>query len=55
MTGREIDSAKSEDKPYKLGDGGGLYIDVQGNGSKCWRMKYRMAGRGRRLAFGAYD
>ncbi|MBL8415812.1 MAG: integrase arm-type DNA-binding domain-containing protein [Propionivibrio sp.] len=54
LTVKAIDNAKLKAKPYKLGDGGGLYLEVQPNGSKYWRMKYRMAGKEKRLSFGVY-
>jgi integrase len=54
LTVKAIDNAKPKAKPYKLGDGGGLYLEVQPNGSKYWRMKYRMAGKEKRLSFGVY-
>lgn len=38
----------------KLGDGGGLFLDVRANGSRYWRMKYRHAGKERLLSFGVY-
>ena len=50
----QIRSAASADKPYKLADGGGLFLLVQPNGSKLWRMKYRFAGKERLLSFGVY-
>lgn len=37
-------NAKGKDKPYKLSDGGGLYLLIKPNGSKLWRMKYRFPG-----------
>lgn len=54
LTVREIDSAKPKASPYKLADGNGLYIEVRPNGSKYWRMKYRIAGKEKLLAFGVY-
>lgn len=47
-------AAKPADKPYKLAAGGGLYLEVMPSGSKYWRMKYRFAGREKRLAIGVY-
>ncbi len=47
-------AAKPKEKPYKLADGGGLYLEVMPNGSKCWRMKYRHLGKEKRLALGVY-
>jgi hypothetical protein len=32
----------------------GLYLKVTPRAAKYWRMKYRVAGRGDRLAFGVY-
>jgi hypothetical protein len=46
-------NALPAEKPYKLADGG-LFLLVQPNGSKLWRMKYRFAGKERLLSFGAY-
>ncbi len=42
------------DKPYTLPDGGGLYLLVNPDGSKYWRMQCRFAGAPRLLAFGKY-
>lgn len=46
--------AKPKDKPYKMADGGGLYLEVMPNGSKYWRQKYRYGGSEKRLALGVY-
>lgn len=46
--------AKPRDKPYKLSDGGGMYLLINPDGSKYWRMGYRFAGTERLLAFGKY-
>ncbi|MDR3470355.1 MAG: tyrosine-type recombinase/integrase [Devosia sp.] len=46
--------AKSTDKPYKLADGGGLFLLVQPGGSKLWRLKYRFDKKEKSLAFGPY-
>jgi integrase len=39
---------------HKLFDGGGLYLEIHANGSKYWRLKYRYAGKERRLALGVF-
>ncbi len=54
LSDKTCKAAKSKEKPYKLADGGGLYLEVMSNGSKCWRMKYRYLGKEKRLAFGVY-
>ncbi|MBH1930904.1 tyrosine-type recombinase/integrase [Serratia rubidaea] len=54
LNARQIESAKPKDKPYKLSDGGGMYLEVFPNGTKSWRMKYRIAGKEKRVVFGVY-
>jgi integrase len=46
--------AKAEEKPYKLRDGQGLYLEVLPSGAKSWRWKYRIGGKEKRLTFGLY-
>jgi hypothetical protein len=48
-------TAKSADRPIKLSDGGGLYLLIQPNGSKLWRLAYRFGGKQKTLAIGAYQ
>lgn len=38
----------------RFADSGGLYLEVQPNGAKHWRWKYRLAGKEKRLALGTY-
>lgn len=47
-------NAKPKDKAYKLSDEKGLYLEVMPTGAKYFRMKYRFAGKEKRLAFGVY-
>jgi integrase len=55
LTDIQLRNAKPANKPYKLSDGGGLYVEVMSNGSKFWRMKVRQAnGKESRLTFGSY-
>lgn len=49
-----MDTSKAKDKAYKLSDGGGLYLLVNTNGSRYWRLKYRIAGKEKLLALGVY-
>jgi len=49
-----VDTSKAKDKAYKLSDGGGLYLLVNTNGSRYWRLKYRVAGKEKLLALGVY-
>lgn len=50
----KIRNAKALEKPYKLADGGGLYVLVKPDGGKYWRLKYRYAGKEKLLAIGVY-
>jgi integrase len=54
LTARQIDAAKPKEKAYKLADGGGMYLEVFPNGTKSWRLKYRVAGKEKRVVFGLY-
>ena len=49
-----ISKAKPKDKPYKMFDGGGLYLFVQPTGAKWWRYKYRFAGKEKVLPIGVF-
>ncbi|POF63874.1 integrase [Novacetimonas maltaceti] len=54
LTDAAIRRAKPKDKPYKLSDAEGLYLLVQPNGTRLWRMKYRFGGKEKLLALGKY-
>ncbi len=54
LTDTAIRNAKPKHRPYKLFDGEGLYLLVNPNGNKLWRLKYRVLGREKLLAFGTY-
>jgi integrase len=54
LTARQIDSAKPKEKSYKLADGGGMYLEIFPNGTKSWRLKYRILGKEKRVVFGTY-
>lgn len=47
-------NAPTKEKPYKLADGGSMYLEIMPSGSKYWRMKYRIHGKEKRIAFGVY-
>jgi integrase len=50
----QIKKAKAENRAYKLSDGEGLFLLVNPNGSKLWRLKYRHSRKEKLLSFGAY-
>lgn len=54
LTAIECKNAKPKDKAYKLADGGGMFLLVQPNGARYWRMKYRYAGKEKLLALGVF-
>ncbi len=54
LTDAAIRSAKPREKPYKLGDSSGLFLLVQPTGGKLWRLKYRIAGKEKKLGLGRY-
>ena len=54
LTDIAIKTAKPQDRPLKIFDGGGLFVMINPNGSKLWRLKYRHQGKERLASFGAY-
>ena len=55
LTALAIKQAKPKDKSYILFDGEGLYLDIQPSGLKYWRVKYRYAGKEKKLAVGKHS
>lgn len=49
-----IRAAKPGPKPVKLSDERGLFLLVQPSGGKLWRLKYRIAGKEKKLSLGRY-
>jgi integrase len=54
LTDKAIRAAKHADKPVRLFDAGGLYLELAPNGGKWWRLKYRHASKEKRLSLGVY-
>lgn len=54
LTDAAIRAAKPGDKTIKFFDGGGLYLEVAPSGGRWWRLKYRFAGKERRISLGVY-
>ena len=54
LNARKVETAKPEEKDYKLFDGEGLFLLVKKNGNKHWRLKYRFLGKEKLLALGPY-
>ena len=54
LTNIAIKAMKPQEKPYKRADGGGLFILIQPNGAKIWRLAYRFDGKQKLLSGGPY-
>ena len=54
LTDTKIRTAKAGDKPQKLTDAGGLYLEVRPSGAKLWRYRYRIASKENVFALGEY-
>jgi integrase len=54
LSDRQIVNAKPKNTPYKLFDGGGLFIFCTPSGGKLWRLKYRIEEKEKLLALGSY-
>ncbi|EBQ9066688.1 DUF4102 domain-containing protein [Salmonella enterica subsp. enterica serovar Virchow] len=50
----QIRRAKPETKAYTFGDGQGLSLLIEPNGSKSWRFRYRFAGKPKMISLGVY-
>jgi hypothetical protein len=58
LTDVQCRNAKPKDKPYRLRDGKGLYLEVKPNGVKAWRYRFELVKSGKRsesmFAIGEY-
>ena len=54
MTDTAIRNAKPGEKPVRLFDERGLYLEISPTGGKWWRLKYRFDGKEKRLSLGVY-
>lgn len=54
LTDKKIKSLKPDAKQKKVSDGKGLYLLVHPNGSKYWKLKYRINKKEKTLSIGVY-
>jgi len=54
LTDRQIRETVPGAKPIKLNDGDGLYLLVQPNGARWWRMRFSVHGVEKQLSLGVY-
>ena len=54
LSDAKIRSLKPQERDFKVGDFGGLYLLVKKTGSRSWRFKYRVHGKEKLMVFGDY-
>jgi integrase len=54
LTDTAVRNAQPRETPYKLTDGDGLTLLINSDGSKWWRLRYRIGGREKMLSLGVY-
>jgi Arm DNA-binding domain len=54
LSNTKILNVKPSEKPLRLSDERGLYLEVSPAGGKWWRWKYRFGGKEKRLSLGVY-
>lgn len=54
LTALKAKNVKATGKTQRLFDGDGLYLEVSPTGRKWWRLKYRYAGKEKRISLGVY-
>jgi integrase len=54
LTVQQAKSAKPRDSSYKVSDEKGMYLLIHTNGSKYWRMDYRLGGKRKTYALGVF-
>jgi Arm DNA-binding domain len=54
LTDTAIKRARANDRPYRMSDGGGLFLWITPAGGKLWRWKYRLEGLEKLMSFGKY-
>jgi integrase len=54
LSDTQIRALKPAAKAFKVADEKGLYLQIAPSGGKLWRMKYRIHGKEKKLALGAY-
>ena len=51
----DVAKAKPADRPYRMADGGGLYLWVPASGMKVWQFRYRHGGKPQTATLGRYS
>ncbi len=51
---KKIEKTLPTDRPQRLFDERGLYLEISPAGGKWWRLKYRFKGKEKRLSLGVF-
>ncbi len=54
LSDAKLRTLKPREKLYRVADAGGLCVEVTPQGSKLWRLRYRIHGRPKMISLGAY-
>ena len=54
LSDTKIRTTRPGEKPLRLYDERGLYLEISPSGSRWWRLKYRFAGKEKLLSMGTY-
>ncbi len=54
LTDDAIEAVKPRERPFKVADGGSLYLLVSPSGGKLWRFNFRIDGKRKTLALGKF-
>lgn len=54
LTDMKCRNARGSERPYKMADGGGLYLYVAKNGARLWRLDYRFDAKRQTMSLGPY-
>lgn len=54
LTALAVKNAQPKDKPYKIADGGGLFLVVESDGRKWWRLRYYFNRKERAMSLGTF-
>jgi hypothetical protein len=54
LDSKALEALKPKAKPYKVGAGSGLFLEVTPKGSRLWRLKYRFGGKEKKISMGAF-
>ena len=54
LTDSMIDGTEPSDRPKRISDGRGMYLEISSAGGRLWRFKFRFAGKEKCMSLGTY-